>query len=133
MVNLHITDTPIVERIAFFQSLAQSHPTAFTSAEVHDAIPTYLSRHSDELAALKTERRPGRPASTREDALKQLQAQEENEFVSGFWMPDLEDEKNVETLRSWGGHWVSLGTMRFVRVNKEGGRRGSVWPPKGNS
>jgi len=58
---------------------------------------------------------------------------EAREYVSGFWMPDLEDAANVKLLKDWEGQWVGLNTMQFVRIAKKGVRHESSFPPKGQS
>ena len=58
---------------------------------------------------------------------------EEREYTAGYWIPDMGDEKNLEALREWSGEWENLNTVRFVRVKRDGGRRESCWPPKGES
>lgn len=97
------------------------------------AISEYISRHNSELNILTSERRPGRPPSNREDQLKELLQKEEREYDTGFWMPDLLDETNVEKLDAWNGEWTSLAQMGFVRVLRDGTVRKSSFPPKGQS
>ncbi len=82
---------------------------------------------------LNAERRPGRPPSTREDLLRQRQSLDEKEFVSGYWMPDLQDAKNLVALQDWTGDWVSLSTLKFVRISQDGVVHESSFPPKGQS
>jgi translation machinery-associated protein 16 len=82
---------------------------------------------------LNAERRPGRPASTREADLKLQKDHEVKEYASGFWVPDLESEDVLATLKDWGGSWVALNTMTFVRIAKDGTRLESSFPPKGQS
>ena len=105
----------------------------FSTNETVSMIDKYISRHDDEFAEIKASRRSGRPASSREEALKKTIEIERTEFESGFWVPDLADKMNLETLKSWNGQWVGLNTMKFVRVAKRGEVTTSVWPPRGNS
>ncbi|KAK4697111.1 translation machinery-associated protein 16, partial [Lecanoromycetidae sp. Uapishka_2] len=93
----------------------------------------YLSRHDEELAELKSQRRPGRPSSTREDLLKQHTQTEDREYTGGFWMPDLTDGGNLKTLRGWNGEWTALNTLKYVRVSRGGTNKPSSFPPKGLS
>ncbi|OCK79309.1 hypothetical protein K432DRAFT_383188 [Lepidopterella palustris CBS 459.81] len=122
-----------LERISYFRTAASERLTPFTIPEIQNLIETYLHRDDEELAKEKAERRPGRPASNRENLLKQKQSLEEREYISGFWMPDLEDVKNLEFLKEWTGEWVSLSTMKFVRISKTGVKHESSFPPKGQS
>ena len=93
----------------------------------------YLARHDEELAELKSERRPGRPSSTREDLLKQHVSTEKREYDTGFWIPDMTDEGNMEILRAWNGQWTSLSTVKYVRLSRDGTSQSSTFPPKGLS
>lgn len=93
----------------------------------------YLDRHGEELAQLKSQRRPGRPSSTREDLLKHSMAAEENEYDSGFWLPDIQDEGNLEILREWNGEWTSLNNIKYIRASRDGSIKQSMFPPKGLS
>jgi translation machinery-associated protein 16 len=43
-----------------------------------------VHQHDEEFNALKKERRPGRPASTREDLLRMKIADDEKEYENGF-------------------------------------------------
>lgn len=94
---------------------------------------SYLARDSTELSTLQASRRPGRPTSTREDTLKQQRNAEAKEYVSGLWLPDMEDRETVEKLKDWSGEWMNLNTLRFVRVKQDGTRHASSFPPKGQS
>ncbi|KAL1596052.1 translation machinery-associated protein 16 [Nothophoma quercina] len=96
-------------------------------------IEDYLGRDDEELAKLKAERRAGRPPSTRQTLLEQARATEQDEYASGFWVPDLEDEQVLEKLKQWDGKWASLPTLKFARISKEGHKKVSSFPPKGMS
>ncbi|KAF2743663.1 hypothetical protein M011DRAFT_430731 [Sporormia fimetaria CBS 119925] len=121
-----------LQRVKFFQSSTTSLPAPPTLPEIQALIEDYLGRDDEELAQLKADRRPGRPPSTRETVLEQSRATEQGEYVSGFWIPDL-GEENLKKLRNWDGKWAGLAQMKFVRVNKEGKRSESSFPPKGLS
>lgn len=94
---------------------------------------SHLARDEDELAQLQAERRPGRPTSAREDLLKQRRKVEELEYVSGYWMPDMQDEANLAALRGWNGDWANLNALKFTRLFKSGKKAVSSFPPKGQS
>ena len=140
----------LVQRVAHFQEAAKGVSAVFGKAEMQALIQrlgyqslsvkeiikryvSYLSRHIDEIEQLQRERRPGRPSSTREDLLKHATAAEEKEYASGFWLPEMQDEKNLEILRAWSGEWSSLNTLRYIRLSKDGTIRQSSYPPKGLS
>lgn len=94
---------------------------------------SYLGRHDEELAELKSQRRPGRPSSTREDLLQQFMKTEYREYNGGFWIPDMQDEGNLRILRQWNGEWTALNTFKFVRLSRDGTMQSSSFPPKGLS
>ena len=93
----------------------------------------HLSRGDEKLAEMKGQRRTGRPSSTREDILKERWAIEDREYGTGFWIPDMQDEGNLEKLRRWNGDWGYLGTLKYIRVARDGTIRQSTFPPKGQS
>lgn len=96
-------------------------------------IEDFLGRDDEELLKLKAERRAGRPASTRQTLLEQARAQEQGEYASGFWVPDLEDAANLKKLKEWNGQWSGLAILKFARISKEGFKKESSFPPKGMS
>ena len=85
------------------------------------------------MQRLDGQRRPGQPRSNREGLLRRRVAAELGEYRSGFWIPDISDESNVEKLRGWNEEWTSLGTLMFVRVSDDGQSKPSAFPPKGQS
>jgi translation machinery-associated protein 16 len=101
-------------------------------------IKVYTTRHDEELSALQSARRPGRPATSREDTLRAKAADEASELVSGFWMPDLTHAATCQRLAEWDGKWNSLAGLKFVRVEAGNGDgdgdgvilRESRFPPK---
>ncbi|KAI9868341.1 MAG: hypothetical protein M1813_005784 [Trichoglossum hirsutum] len=104
-----------LQRVAFFQQAAKDTKSPFTIDSIHSLIQVYLHRDDEELSKLKKERRPGRPSSTREDMLKQRIEVEQKEFKTGFNIPDMEDQKNVEALLRWTGEWTALSNIKFVK------------------
>ncbi|KAF9731486.1 hypothetical protein PMIN06_000407 [Paraphaeosphaeria minitans] len=124
---------PYLLRIKSFQSYTMEHASPLSTPEVQAMIDDFLGRDDEELATLKSERRPGRPPSTRETLLRQNQAVEQGEYASGFWVPDLEDAENLKQLKKWNGEWSGLPTLKFSRISKDGVNRESSFPPKGLS
>jgi translation machinery-associated protein 16 len=120
-------------RVKSFQSYTTEHTLPISIPATQAMIEDYLGRDDDELLRLKAERRPGRPASTRQTLLEQHQGVEQGEYASGFWVPDLQDAENLKKLKEWPGKWSGLATLRFVRVSREGVRKESSFPPKGMS
>jgi translation machinery-associated protein 16 len=124
---------PYLARVEFFQTAATEHASIFSLPDIQVLIEQYIHRDDEELETLKAERRPGRPASTREDLLKQKQNAEVGEYKSGFWVPDLEDDLNLQVLKEWDGRWASLHKLKFVRIATDGTKKESSFPPKGMS
>lgn len=120
-------------RIKSFQSYTTEHDAPLSISDIQAMIEDYLGRDDEEVAKLKAERRAGRPPSTRQTLLEQNQAMEQNEYDSGFWVPDLEDAGNLRKLKEWNGEWSSLATLKFARISKEGFKKDSTFPPKGLS
>ena len=118
-------------RILFFQDFVPASLQPLTDADLHNVAKNYLARDYPLLAELKAERRPGRPRSTKQTLLEQQQHQEQKEYETGLWVPDMRTESNLEKLRDWKGEWVSLTHLTFVRIGKGGGVKESAWPPKG--
>jgi translation machinery-associated protein 16 len=96
-------------------------------------IEDYLGRDDEDLAKLKAERRAGRPPATRQTLLELQRHTEQDEYASGFWVPDLEDVANLRKLKEWNGQWAQLATLKFARISKEGFKKESSFPPKGMS
>ena len=138
--------------MAYFQEVAKVAGTSFSTEKIHDLIQrsvypyniirheglslmklSYLNRHDQEVAELKSQRRPGRPSSTREDQLQQSVKTEHREYDGGFWIPDMQDEGNLRLLRGWNGEWTAMNTFKYVRLSKDGTIKESSFPPKGLS
>lgn len=122
-----------IDRIAFFQKRLPETLHPLKIEKVLSLIHQYVARNDDELAQLMEERRNGRPPSTRQTLLKQQREHDAKEFESGLWLPNLQDEETLVKLDGWKGDWVSLGTMRFVRVDERRGLKESQFPPRGAS
>ena len=122
-----------IDRVAFFRGRLPDtlHPLELDT--IHTLIQEYLARHDDEINGLKAERRPGRPANPRQTQLEQHRKVEVQEYDSGYWLPNLQDEETLIKLDAWKGEWVGLAVMRFLRVEKGGGVKESHFPPRGSS
>ncbi|KAI4722846.1 hypothetical protein E4T48_00969 [Aureobasidium sp. EXF-10727] len=120
-----------LNRIVFFQDEIPDPLRPLTDDEVHHVIAKYLGREDEALAALKAERRPGRPKSTKQTILEQQQDQEQKEYESGLWIPDMQNEATLTKLRNWKGEWIALSPLTYVRVDKSGSKKESAFPPKG--
>ncbi|KAL9598778.1 MAG: hypothetical protein Q9219_004275 [cf. Caloplaca sp. 3 TL-2023] len=101
--------------------------------KAYQPYQSYLLQNSTELANLQAQRRPGRPASTREDRLRHTTDAERKEYISGYWVPDMEDKDLLVKLKAWNGKWTSLNTLEFVRLREDGTKHASSFPPRGKS
>ncbi|KAA6411528.1 MAG: hypothetical protein FRX48_04808 [Lasallia pustulata] len=124
---------PRLQRVAFFQGAAIAADGPIDVEVMQMLIQRHIQRDDEELATLKSERRPGRPSSTREDLLGQRIATEQREYDTGFWLPDMEDKENLRLLRDWNGEWTSLSTVKYIRLSRNGLRHESSFPPNGES
>lgn len=79
----------------------------------------FLARDSDELAKLKAARRPGRPASSRQDLLQIKTDKERQEYKEGFTVPDITDRATVDGLKAWNGTQGGINVLKFVRIAEE--------------
>lgn len=122
-----------IDRIFFCQDRlpATLHPLELE--EVQEIVEEYLARHDEELEQLKAERRAGRPPSTRQTLLEQQKTVDAQEYESGLWLPNLQDEETLVKLDNWQGDWTGLANMRFVRLEKRGVAKESQFPPRGAS
>ncbi|KAH3671051.1 hypothetical protein OGAPHI_000762 [Ogataea philodendri] len=90
----------------------------FEPSEIHAFIQTFIARDDDELEQLRAERRPGRPATKRQDLLEQRKAKESHMYETGWSIPDLQNKTTVELLRNWNGDRGSLTALTFKTVKK---------------
>lgn len=110
----------IVQRVAFFQERIIDRAEPITLDDMHSLIRQFLGRSDAELATLKRDRRAGRPPAPKEVALEGRRKAEECEYDSGFRLPDLRDTDSLESLKKWDGKMVSLNTVEFIRLSRDG-------------
>jgi translation machinery-associated protein 16 len=122
-----------VQRVKFVQDSIIDCLEPIGTAQARELILKYIERDSEELEELQRIRRLGRPPGTRELLLQQKREASEREFEAGYWIPDITDAATLESIKKWNGQWVALNTMRFIRITKDGERKDSSFPPKGNS
>jgi translation machinery-associated protein 16 len=124
-----------VQRLSLLQASALDHDplTPYAPEEIQSEIHSILHRHDSSLASIRAERRAGRPPSTQEIQLTAQVENDKKEFASGLWIPDMTDTKNLERLREWGGQWIGLNVLKFVRVYDDGRALESSFPPRGQS
>ncbi|KAH6677433.1 translation machinery-associated protein 16 [Halenospora varia] len=127
-------DQPLIVRAAYFRDIVKENdgkPLELEAIQSH--ITAFVGQHDEEFSTLKKERRPGRPASTREDLLRIKIAADEKEYETGFYLPDLTDADNIVFLERWDGAWSYLSTLKWVRITKSGLVQPAKFPPKGES
>lgn len=122
-----------INRVAFFQQRLPETLHPWEIGRIQSLIQEYVERSDEDLDQLRSERRAGRPPSTRQTLLEQQRRADEKEYESGFWLPNLQDEETLVKLDGWRGDWVGLSIMRFARVDKEGEMKESQFPPRGAS
>ncbi|KAI0123729.1 translation machinery-associated protein 16 [Xylariales sp. AK1849] len=126
-------DQPFIERAAYFQeALRQNGGKPLEMNIIQELITTYVHQYDEELDELKKTRRPGRPASTREDLLKVKITSLEKEYQNGFLVPELTTEENAITLDRWARSWSFLTMMKWVRISADGSIQSSSFPPRGS-
>ena len=122
-----------VKRVKFIQENLPEKLSPLPTETVLEFVSEYVGRSKDELEEMQAARQHRKSASAREINMRQQMENEVREFESGYWIPDLSSQENLEKLKNWNGEWVGMNVMKFVRVKKAGEIRSSSFPPKGNS
>ncbi|KAI0886521.1 translation machinery-associated protein 16 [Annulohypoxylon maeteangense] len=126
------TDRPYLERATFFQeAVRQNEGQPLEMDVIHELIKTFVHQYDEELSDVKKSRRPGRPASTKEDLLKAKVDKLQKEYQNGFLIPVLDAEDNAGLLSRWEGSWSYLTTVKWVRISSAGQVQPSSFPPRG--
>ncbi|CCH41029.1 hypothetical protein BN7_566 [Wickerhamomyces ciferrii] len=109
------------QRTVFFQEAISNREEkdVFGLEDMKLFIEAFLSRDDEEIEQLKSERRKGRPATTRQVLLENKKKEEEQEYKTGYLIPDISDEKTVVFLRNWNGTTGGLGILKFIRISKD--------------
>ncbi|OAR02566.1 hypothetical protein LLEC1_04005 [Akanthomyces lecanii] len=127
-----IKEEPIVDRIEYFHNyLKEKDVTRLELPEVQTLIHNYVHQHDEELNEVKKARRPGRPASNREDQLKRKVDTLEEEYEKGFLIPNVFDEDNSRKLMGYEGSWAYIATIAWSKVSKAGKISNGDFPSKG--
>ncbi|KAK4218454.1 translation machinery-associated protein 16 [Rhypophila decipiens] len=123
-------DQPLLNRVSFFQEFVKQQESQLLSLEaIQEKISEFVHQHDEEYAEVRSTRRPGRPASMREDLLRMKVAALEKEHRDGFYMPDLTSETNVQLLDRWEGSWSYLPNLSWIRISATGNVRPAKFPP----
>ncbi|QRV88857.1 translation machinery-associated protein 16 [Ceratobasidium sp. AG-Ba] len=109
------------DRYAFFFHALPPDVSSMTLPEIHDIVKTvWLARHDELLEAEQVQRRPGKPPSTRELALREMKLQDEELYRSGLTLPDLTDSTTVTLFRAWETRShdpAYLHLLRTIRIS----------------
>ncbi|KHN93810.1 uncharacterized protein MAM_08337 [Metarhizium album ARSEF 1941] len=120
------------DRVSFFQeSLDEKDPQPLDVETVQSYIKRFIRQYDEEYDGLKKARRPGRPASAREDLLKLKIAALEKEYRNGFVIPDVMTANHAKSLQDWEGSWAYLTTLPWIKVSSAGQVRSAEFPSKG--
>jgi len=125
----------LIARVAHFHALAVAAAAADDDACWSDDmlaahVDAFVGRAGPALEALARARRDGRPATAEELRMRNAAEREAKELEAGFWCPDVRDPEARKMLREWKGDWGGLGTVKFVRVRKDGAVVEDRWPPR---
>ncbi|KAH8174720.1 translation machinery-associated protein 16 domain-containing protein [Sarocladium implicatum] len=125
-------EQPIADRVAYFQvNVKENGGEPLDIAAVQELIEGYITFTEEEHAEAKKERRPGRPASAKEDMLKMRLDTLKKEHQQGFSLPDVTTSEGISSLLLWEGNWSYLSNLPWVKVTKAGELRKSEFPSKG--
>lgn len=126
-------DKPLLRRVSHFRNVVSENGNKPLDLEVVRAkINDYVHQFDEELEEAKKARRPGRPASTKEDLLMMKVAALKKEQEDGFYIPDLTTEKTVHLLERWEGSWAFLSNIDWVKISGTGSARAAKFPPQTN-
>ncbi|KAI4862322.1 translation machinery-associated protein 16 [Hypoxylon rubiginosum] len=127
------SDKPYLERTTFFQeAVRQNEGQPLQMDTIQELIKTFVHQHDEELHEMKKTRRPGRPASAKEDLLKVKVDKLQKEYQSGFLLPVLDTEENAALLGRYEGSWSYLTGLQWVRISSAGTVQPSSFPPRGD-
>ncbi|EFQ31697.1 hypothetical protein CGRA01v4_04705 [Colletotrichum graminicola] len=127
-------EQPLLDRARYFQKAVQENKSEpLELAAIQKLIHKFVHQYDEEYAEVKKTRRPGRPASPKEDLLKQKIANLEEEYRIGFYLPDLLDASNTLVLDRWEGSWSYLTSVAWVKITSDGNIKKSSFPPTGSS
>ncbi|TQS33550.1 hypothetical protein Golomagni_06102 [Golovinomyces magnicellulatus] len=120
------------DRVAFFQGgLQEKGNVVLDVAGVQSLVSEFVHQYDEEFNDAKKARRPGRPASVKEDLLKMKIKALESEYKDGFLLPDIMSEEGVKKLELWEGSWSYLTTLTWIKVSIAGKVNPGDFPSKG--
>lgn len=107
--------------VQFMKDRVNDHPDqeVFLLEQMKSFIEEYIGRNDEELKGLKEQRRPGRPATSRQLQLEVVIEDEKQVYATGFKIPDLSNKETVERLKLWNGTSGGTTVMKFIHVSKD--------------
>ncbi|KAG9251220.1 translation machinery-associated protein 16 [Emericellopsis atlantica] len=124
-------ELPILDRAVYFQESAREVEGGVLDMEtVQRLIETFIHQYEEEYNTIKKERRPGRPASSKEDLLKIKIAALKEEHEKGFHIPDVMSAESARKLDEWEGNWTSLTDVPWIKVTTNCLARPTDFPSK---
>ncbi|RLV93976.1 Translation machinery-associated protein 16 [Spathaspora sp. JA1] len=91
----------------------------FSLEEIKEFIELFIGRFDDELEELRATRRPGRPATARQQILEEKVKHDRQVYATGIKVPDLTDKLTVQRLILWNGTTGGTTTMKFTHISKD--------------
>ncbi|KAH7361863.1 translation machinery-associated protein 16 [Plectosphaerella cucumerina] len=123
-------EQPLLERATYFQdALREAGSVPLELSAVLELIEKYVHQYDEDLEEVQKARRPGRPASTRQDQLENRVKNLLEEQQKGFYVPDMTNETNVLALNRWEGAWSSLSSVPWMRLTPDCTARPASFPP----
>ncbi|KAF9649043.1 hypothetical protein BDM02DRAFT_3114337 [Thelephora ganbajun] len=107
-----------IDVLGFFYS-ALPPEGELTLDELHLIVrDIWLPRHDKDLEQERAKRRKGRPKSVAEMQIEELKIREAEEYRTGFELPDLTHETNVELFRGWDQKEAGyLQILRYIMIS----------------
>ncbi|KAG7663578.1 TMA16 [[Candida] subhashii] len=91
----------------------------FSLEEIKQFIELFLTRFDDELEELRANRRPGRPATNRQQILEEKVKHDQQIYATGIKVPDLSDIETVKRLKLWNGTTGGATVMKFIHISED--------------
>lgn len=107
--------------IKFFQDkvLEQPEKEVFLLADMKAFLEAHLARFDEEIADLQSEKRAGRPVSSRQKILQEKKKHEQHVYETGFRVVNISDKHTVEWLKLWNGSNGGVTVMDFIHIHKD--------------
>ncbi|KTW31026.1 uncharacterized protein T551_01578 [Pneumocystis jirovecii RU7] len=108
-----------ISRCIYFKSYVElENITKLNMDELGSLIEKYINRNETKIHE-KPSSNVHQHLSSKQIALKHLLDNEQNEYKSGFRVPDLTDPENVIALKKWSGNYNDLHILKFIHFQKK--------------